>query len=128
MTDSISAPALVAAVAPYALALLPVAIGWAAAEIRKRAKIDISQAAIDKIDTLAKAEGGALIAASETNLAGVAIRVGSPAIAEAATRIIAAAPDLLAEAGLTPDHVATMVAGHVGAMQASAPAAPAKAS
>jgi hypothetical protein len=124
MTDAISASAVVADVAPYALALLPVVIGWGVAEFRKYTRIPISQAAVDKLNTLAQAEAGAMVAASETNLAGVAINVASPEIAAAAARIIAAAPGLLDDAGLSPDHVATMIAGHIGVMQASAAAPP----
>ncbi len=123
MTDSISAAAIVAAVAPYGLALLPVAIGWAAAEVRRRTGFQISQGAVDKLDTLAKAEAGALIAASPTNLAGVSIPVASPMVADAAARVLAVAPKILEDAGLSPAAVATMVAGHLGAMQAQMPPA-----
>lgn len=136
MTDSATAVAaapLVADLAPYALALLPVVIGWGVAVFHRYAGVQISQGDVDKLDTLAKAEAGALIAASETNLAGAAIPVGSPLIAAAAARIVAAAPGLLDSAGLSPESVATMIAGHLGAMQATqgapaASAAPAKAS
>jgi len=124
MTDTISASAIVADVAPYAIALIPVFIGWGVNEFRKASNIQVSQAAIDKLDTLAQAEAGAMVAASETNLAGVAVHVGSQPVADAASRIVAAAPGILADAGLSPAIVATMVAGHVGAMQASAAATP----
>ena len=126
MTDSttaIAAAPLVADLAPYALALLPVVIAWGVAEFRKFTGIQVSAGAVDKLDALAHAEAGALIAASPTNLAGVAIPVGSAIFAAAANRIIAAAPSILADTGLTPDAVAAMVAGHLGAMQAGMPAA-----
>lgn len=119
---AIAASSLVADVAPYALALLPVAIGWLAREISKYTKVKFSQAQLVKLDTFAKAEAGALIAASTTNLAGVSIPVRSPIIAAAAARILDAAPKILAGLDLSPSAVATMVAGHVGALQASAPA------
>jgi hypothetical protein len=127
-TTAIAAAPLVADLAPYALALLPVVIGWGVAEFRRFTGIQVSAAAVDKLDALAKAEAGALIAASPTNLAGVAIPVGSATIAIAANRVLAAAPSILADTGLTPAAVASMVAGHLGAMQATqAAAAPAPA-
>lgn len=125
MTDSataISAAPFVALAAPYIVAVagvfVPALVGMCFAEARKLTGIKIQQAAIDKLSTFAKAEAGALIAASATNLAGEAIPVGSLMIAQAAKRIIDAAPSVLAEAGVTPASVATMVAGHLGAMQA----------
>jgi hypothetical protein len=126
MTDTATAVAaapLIASIAPYAVALIPVLIAWGVAEFRKATGVNVSAGAVDKLDALAKAEAGALVAASATNLAGVAIPVRSTIIAGAVTRIVAAAPGVLADAGLTPDAVATMVAGHIGALQASAPAA-----
>lgn len=119
---SVAASSLVADAAPYVIALIPVAIGWLAHAIGRYAKIHLDRAEIAKLDMLAKAEAGALIAASETNLAGVAIPVSSPMIASAADRVLSAAPKILADVGLSPAAVATMVAGHVGAMQAGAPA------
>jgi hypothetical protein len=125
-TASVAVSSLIVDVAPYALALIPVVIGWGVSVLRTHTKIQFSQAAVDKIDTLAKAEAGAAIAASETNLAGVSIHVGSAIVADAANRIIDGAPAILADAGLSADNVATMVAGHIGAIQASS-AAPAAA-
>jgi hypothetical protein len=122
----VAASSLVVDVAPYAIALIPVLVGWGVAEIRKHAGINLSAAAVAKLDTFAEAEAGAAIAASATNLAGVAIPVGSEIVAAAAARILAAAPKLLVDAGISPSQVATMVAGHIGALQASS-AAPAAA-
>lgn len=124
MTDSalIAVPTLIAFVAPYALALIPVILGWGVVELRKHNLINLSDAAVAKLDTLAEAEAGAMITASETNLAGVAIPLGSKVFADAAARVIAAAPGALDDAGLTPTAVATMVSGHLGSKQASSPA------
>jgi hypothetical protein len=122
-TATVAASSLIVDVAPYALALVPFVIGWGVAEFRKLTGAQVSQAAVDKLSTLAKAEAGAMMTASETNLAGVAIPLGSKVFADAANRIIASAPGVLASAGLTPDAVATMVSGHLGAMQSSSPAA-----
>lgn len=122
---SVPVAPLLGVVAPYAVALLPFVIGWGVAEFRKFTGVQFSQGAVDKLDTLAKAEAGALIAASPTNLAGVAVPVGSSMIAAAANRILSAAPTILDDTGLTPDAVAAMVAGHLGAMQAQQASAPA---
>jgi hypothetical protein len=123
-TAAIAASTLVADVAPYAAAFISiVVVPWAVAEFRKLTGAKVSQAAVDKLSTLAKAEAGAMMTASETNLAGVAIPLGSKVFADAAARIIAGAPGVLDSAGLTPEAVATMVSGHLGAMQASSPAA-----
>jgi hypothetical protein len=122
-TASVAVSTLVADVAPYAIALITaVVVPWCAAEFRKLTGAQVSQDAVNKLNTLAKAEAGALIAASETNLAGVAIPLGSTIVADAAERVIAAAPGVLEKAGLSPSAVATMVAGHIGEMQALAPA------
>lgn len=127
-TATISASSLVADVAPYILSVagvvIPVLAAMAVAEFKKLTGIQISQAAVAKLDTLAKAGAGAAIAASETNLAGVAIPVGSATVRNAMTRIVADAPKVLVDAGLSPDNVATLIAGHIGSMQASSAAAP----
>ena len=119
---SIAVSSLVADLEPYALALVPIAIGWLAREVSKYTQIRFTQTQLAKLDTITKAEAGALIAASKTNLAGVAIPVGSQMIAEAADRVLDAAPKILGDVGMSPGAVATMVAGHLGSMQANAPA------
>jgi hypothetical protein len=127
-TAAIAASTLVAGFAPYLAAFVSiVVVPWAVVEFRRLTGAQVSQTAVDKLSTLAKAEAGAMMTASETNLAGVAIPLGSKLFADAANRIIASAPGVLASAGLTPNAVATMVSGHLGAMQASSPAAAAPA-
>ncbi len=121
MSDTIAVSSVIADLAPYALAMIPVVIGWGVQVYTKATNSRVSTDAVNKLDTLAKAEAGALIAASETNLAGQSITVGSGIVADAAVNLVASAPKLLAEAGLSPDQVATMIAGHVGFGQASAP-------
>lgn len=123
-TSTIAVSSIIADVAPYVAAFVSiVVVPWAVAEFRRLTGARISQAAVDKLSTLAKAEAGAMMTASETQLAGVAIPLGSKVFADAAERIIESAPGVLTSAGLTPDAVATMVSGHLGAMQASSPAA-----
>lgn len=122
---SIAVSSIIADIAPYIVSLVTVVgIPWAVAELRAHTKIQLSQAQLAKLDTIAKAEAGALIAASQTNLAGVSIPVGSKMIEEAADRVLDAAPKILGDLGLSPGAVATMVAGHVGFAQASAPTLP----
>lgn len=121
-TTSIAVSSIIADVAPYAVTFMSVVVvPWAVMEFRKITGAKVSQSAVEKLSTLAKAEAGAMMTASETNLAGVAIPLGSRMFADAASRIIAGAPGVLASAGLTPEVVATMVSGHLGAMQASSP-------
>lgn len=121
-TASIAVSSLVVDIAPYVIAVasvvIPVLLAMAVKEFQKLTGIQISQAELAKADTLAKAEAGALIAASETNLAGVAIPVGSKLLVGAVDRILDEVPNVL-----PPSVVATMVAGHLGTMQASSPAA-----
>jgi hypothetical protein len=122
MSDPASIPVapIVEVIAPYAVALVLAGIGWGLTEFKKLTGVQVSQADIAKLDAFAKAEAGALIAASTTNLAGESIKVGSPIIAAAATRVIDALPGILDKTGFSPDAVETIIAGHLGAMQASA--------
>jgi hypothetical protein len=132
---TVAAAPIVAVVAPYlvqlAIVLIPIAVAWLANEFRRGAGVQVRQAALDKIDAWAESEAGALVAAAADNLATDKIPVGSPIVADIATRMMLALPDELKAAGLTPDVVATMVAGKIGKLQASmtsvAPAAPAAA-
>lgn len=123
---SIAVSSLVADVAPYVISIagviIPLIVTMAYNKLHQLTGIEVSKAQLAKLDTFAKAEAGALIAASKTNLAGVAIPVGSPMIAWAADRVIDALPKILADVGLAPRDVATMIAGHIGTMQASSPA------
>lgn len=126
MTDVSLAP-LVGVLTPYAIQLSAVVIAagasWAAAQFTKATHIKVEAAALDKLTQAADAEAGALIAAADGNLAGVAVHVSNPMIAGAANRIIDGMPKVLDAAGVTPDRVATLVAGALGKLQATMPAA-----
>lgn len=120
---TVAASSLVAAAAPYIVAVLVAIviglIGFAAKAFTKYTGIQIKQSAIDNLDAMAKAEAGALVAAASDNLATKTINVGSPIVAQVVNKIVMAAPGLMKDAGLTPDAVGTMVAGHIGALQAT---------
>lgn len=123
---SIAVSSLVADLAPYiasvAGVVIPLIITMAYNKLHQLTGIEVRKAQLAELDTFAKAEAGALIAASKTNLAGVSIPVNSPMIAAAADRVLDAAPKILADVGLSPASVAALVAGHLGALQASSPA------
>ena len=121
MSDTIAVSSVIADLAPYALAMIPVVIGWGVQIYSKATHSQISANAVTKLDILAKAEAGAAIAASETNLAGVSVTVGSGIVADAVTSLVAKAPSILNQAGLSPDQVATIIQGHIGFAQGSAP-------
>ncbi len=136
MTDTSSAVAaapLVAAVAPYIVALagiaVPALVGWGLAEVRKLTGIQVQKAASDTLDAMIEDEVGALVAAASDNLATTSIHIGSPLVAAIANKIVTAAPDVLAQAGVSPTAVAGMALGEIGKWQAcmtavSPPAAP----
>ena len=115
--------------APFVAALEPIVvqvsavivaagISWAAARFARATHVTVQQAALDKLTKAAQAEAGALIAAAGDNLATEKIAVGSPTVAEIANRIVRGMPEALVVAGVTPTHVATMVAGKIGELQA----------
>lgn len=127
MTDSataVSATLFVAVVAPFVATLGAAAIRWAlkdaVAEVKKLTGIQIQQAAVDKIDSMAESGAGAAIAAAEGNLASVAIPVGSPIVKKIVEDILKDAPAELAAAGLSPDDVVAKVHGEIGKLQAKA--------
>ena len=86
MTDTstaVAAAPLVAAVAPYIVALagvaVPALVGWGLAEVRKLTGIQVQKAASDTLDAMIEDEVGALVAAASDNLATTSIHVGSAA-------------------------------------------------
>lgn len=130
MTDTstaVAAAPLVAAVGPYIVALagvaVPALVGWGLAEVRKLTGIQVQKAASDTLDAMIEDEVGALVAAASDNLASVSIKAGSPIVAAIAGKIVAAAPSVLADAGLAPAAVAGMVHGEIGKWKASMTAA-----
>jgi hypothetical protein len=122
-------------VAPLLSALTPIVVqvsgvliagaaAWAAARFHQATGITIQQGALDKLTTMTQAEAGALIAEASDNLAGRSITASSPMVADVANKIVRTMPEVLVAAGVTPSGVATMVAGHIGALQSGMPALP----
>jgi hypothetical protein len=125
MTDSTTAVAaapLVALVAPYILAVagvvVPALVGLALGELKKLTGLQARQDAADRIDAMIEDKVGSLVAGAADNLATTSIRIGSPLVGDIASSVIAAAPQLLAQAGINPAAVAGMVHGEIGKWQA----------
>ena len=125
MTDTptaIAAAPLVAAIAPYIVALagvaVPALVAAGLAELRKMTGIQVEKSAAEKLDAMIEDEVGALVAAASDNLATASIHVGSPIVAAVADKVVAGAPEILAKAGVDPADVAGMVAGEIGKWQA----------
>jgi len=122
-TALIAAAPLVDALAPIvvqvASAVIAIAITWAAARFSKATGIQIQAGALNRITAAAQSEAGALIATAGDNLATKSIPVWSPTVAGIADKLAANLPAEMKAAGLTPDHVATIVAGEIGKLQAS---------
>ncbi|HEY1944131.1 MAG TPA: hypothetical protein VGH40_18615 [Roseiarcus sp.] len=124
MTNAaIAASAIVADAAPYIVALSSVVVPGLVAmgldQLRRLTGLRLQQAAADRLDAMIEDEVGALVAAASDNLATTSIPLGSPIVAAIAARILAAAPDLLAKAGVDPASVARMALGEIGKWQAS---------
>jgi hypothetical protein len=119
---AVAAAPLVAAVAPYVIAIAgvvaPALVGWGVDQLRKLTGVQLQKAASDRLDSMIEDEVGALVAAASDNLACVSVHVGSPLVAAIANKIVAVAPGVLAEAGVSPAAVAGMVHGEIGKWQA----------
>ena len=129
MTNAaIAASAIVADAAPYVVALTgvvtPGLVAMGLAELRRLTGLRLQQAAAGRLDAMIEDEIGVLVAAASDNLATTSIPLGSPIVAAIASRIVAAAPDLLAKAGVDPASVARMALGEIGKWQASMTSAP----
>src|SRR6185437_5411255 len=124
MSDTtIAASSLIADAQPYIVALIGVVVSAVGAvitaEIKKYTGVVISQAQIAKVETYIDDKAAQAVASAEDNLASRQINVRSPIVAEIVTKIIAAIPDELAAAGLTPDLVAHKLTAPFGRLQAS---------
>jgi hypothetical protein len=133
-----SDPTAVVAAAPLVAAFVPIvvqvagaviagAIAWAAARFSKATGVQLRASALTRITAAAQSEAGALIAEAGDNLAMKSIPVGSSTVAAIANKLATNLPAEMKTAGLTPAHVATIVAGEIGKMQASMTSVPAPA-
>jgi uncharacterized membrane protein YcjF (UPF0283 family) len=120
----VSAAPAVDFVSPFLNAVVgvavPVGVALLIAELRKLTGIKLSDQQTARLQAAAATEAGALLAASETNLAGKSFTVASPTVAALAARVEKAAPGVAASLGVTPEGVKQLVAGEIGKLQASA--------
>jgi hypothetical protein len=125
-----SDPTSAIAVAPIFDALTPIvvqvvgvviaaAITFAAARFSAATGYQFKAGALARITAMAQSEGGAWILAEKDNLANRSIPVNSPQIAAIANKIAQALPGEMNSLGFTPSHVAMIVAGELGKLQAS---------
>jgi hypothetical protein len=127
-TTAVSAAPLVAFVQPYISAVVTALIGAAVTYggylFHKLTGATLDVAADAAIRKWAASEAGALVAEAADNLSSRSIPVGSAMVAAAVTRLEAVLPDEVKQLGFTPDHLATIIAGEIGKLQAQATAQP----
>lgn len=128
MADVSLAP-LVVALAPFAVQIAgAVAFGAVAFAAKKSAALlhmKWQQGAVESLERAAASEAGAMVAGEANNLSGASVTIYDQRVADAVTRIEDVFPRLLKAAGVTPEHVGTMVLGEIGKLQAGmAPPAP----
>lgn len=134
MSESLTVGGVLAPFAPIlasvAGAIASAAVAYGAAVWARWTHQQIGAEALAKITAAAQSEAAALVAAAADNLATRQIPVGSPIVADIVLKLSGALPGELAAAGLTPDRIATLVAGEIGKLQAqmtrAAPGAAAK--
>jgi hypothetical protein len=121
-TASIAVAPLVAAATPIVIqvagGVIALAITWAAARFHAATGVQIQAGALARITGAAQSEVGALVAAASDNLASKSIPVNSPQVAVIANKIAQALPSEMTSLGFSPAHVATIVAGEFGKLQA----------
>jgi len=127
ITNAIAAAPIVTALQPYITAVVGSAItaliGVAVAAFTKWTGVEVSAAYTEAIERAAATEAGKLIAGAADNLSNTSIPVGSPLVAEAVERILTAdhLQKPIAATGMTPDRLASIVAGEIGKLQAQTP-------
>jgi hypothetical protein len=88
-----------------------------AVAIQKLTHHTITASQQDQVRDWANDQAGKAIAASQTNLAGQAIRVDDPLIQNTVKVAQVLIPELLAATGITPTKLADMVVGEIGRLQ-----------
>jgi hypothetical protein len=131
MTDpanAVSAAPLVAFIQPYISAVVTALIGGAVTyggyvfhKVTGSVLDDSAETAIRK---WAASEAGALVAEAADNLSSRSIPVSSATVAAAVAALEAVLPNEIKRLGFTPDHLATIVAGEIGKLQAQATTVP----
>jgi hypothetical protein len=124
MTDSSTAVSLAPAVdalQPYITAavttIIGVAITYATALLGKYANIKISKGFTDALTAEADKQANILIAKASDNLANKSVDAHTPAVDEAANYVAKHMPDILKNAGASPDDFAHTIAAAIGDKQ-----------
>lgn len=123
MTDVTTAAPLVETLQPYLLSLeaviVPMLVAWAIRLVAKWTGEKSDQAAQDKLSAAATNEAGKIILAADRNIANAKLSENSAVVVASATKIINA-PGLqtaIKQLGITPNLVASLVAGALGQAQ-----------
>jgi hypothetical protein len=135
MSDTaIAAAPIAAATQPYITAIVTSLVGvgvtYGLAALKRWTGIAIQQSMIDEIESAAETEAAKAVAAASDNLARTQINLGSSVVKTAVQSIIASQTfkTAIAETGMTPNRLASIIAGEIGKLQAqmtaAAPAAP----
>jgi hypothetical protein len=126
-TTTVAASPWVTLAAPYVNliveALVGAAITWGVALFQRWTGRKIQESLVNSIKSAAATEAGVAMAKAENNLAGRSIDVKSPIVAQGVTALQGRIPDILKNAGATPEALSAIVAGEIGKLQASAPPA-----
>lgn len=103
------------------VAIITMLFGFAVAALKQHFNVQLSTAQQASLIGLAKTEAGIWVAKADGAAMNAQIDVGSPGIASAANRIIAAAPQLASSLGLTQAGVQQVIVGEIGKLQAASP-------
>ena len=102
-------------------ALITALAGFAVALLKQKTGIALSQQTLQVFETAAEAQAGKWVAAQAGSAwANASINVGNPEIAAAANLVISRLPEEAAQIGVTPDKMADLITGKIGALQAQA--------
>jgi hypothetical protein len=135
MSDTaIAAAPIVAATQPYITAIVTSVVGlgvaYGASLLKRWTGIAMQQSFTAEIESAAETEAAKAVAAAGDNLAKTQINVGSSVVKTAVQSIMASRTfkTAIAETGMTPNRLASIVTGEIGKLQAqmtaAAPAAP----
>ena len=135
MSDTaIAAAPIVAAAQPYITAIVTSVVGlgvaYGASLFKRWTGIALQQSFTAEIESAAETEAAKAVAAASDNLAKTQINVGSSVVKTAVESIMASQTfkTAIAETGMTPNRLASIIAGEIGKLQAqmtaAAPAAP----
>lgn len=107
-----------------ATACMPVLTYWAVQKLSAFLHVKVTETQEQRLESMAATQAGAIIAAGAAGISTEVIHVNDKRIADAVNALPAKAHDLADALGVTPEGLATMIQGKVGALQAVAPQTP----